>query len=349
VTYCAGWAYETSIFLIADTAATKTSRPNAPYSSFGQLHDIVRGAHVEESLLKLVTVGPGAAVAFAGDVQLAVEIARHLRENFHPSANPEVLLASLSTSLGPFDPARPVELLLATAPAGERPRLARWDTIDSTAKSDLDFCQIGSLTSYHGALTEHWLAVLAARNLSAENLLSSLTAVVQSYGIHDNLIDQNVGGLIFGLRLSDGAVEWQSDTTYVVYDPSLRNVNFISALVRGDALVISSSFNDDVRIFLDSVSPSTADDWLQRWEKSVKDQLNSDKFRYWVFLGTERRAITVVRRESLGTPNQYVTLTSQGGGKFDLGISPKLMKVLCTQPTDRQDGSIPFRLNFLND
>jgi hypothetical protein len=310
---------------------------------------MVRGAHVEESLLKLVPVGPGAAVAFAGDVQLAAEIARHLRENFDPGAKPELLLASLSASLGPFDPARRVELVLATAPAGGRPCLARWDTIDSTAKSDLNFCQIGSLTSYHGVLTEHWLAVLAARNLSAESLLSLVTAVVQSYGIHDNLIDQNVGGLIFGLRLSDGSVEWQSDTTYVVYDPGFRNVNFVSALFRGGALVISSSFNDEVRIFLDSASPSSPDDWLQRWEKSVKDQLKSDKFRYWVFLGTEKRAITIVRRELLGTPSQCVTLTSDGGGKFDLGISPKLMKVLSTQPTERQDGSIPFRLNFLND
>ena len=43
MTYCAGWKYAESVFLLGDTVATKASRPNTLQSSFGELHAEVRG------------------------------------------------------------------------------------------------------------------------------------------------------------------------------------------------------------------------------------------------------------------------------------------------------------------
>src|SRR5262249_6698333 len=115
MTYCAGWKYEDSVFLIADTVATKPSRPSTSHSSFGELHAEVRGEHVEESLLKLVPISPGTTVAFAGDVRLAREVIEFLKDNYKDTIPIERLFSSVTTSLGPFEPTRAVEVLLASS------------------------------------------------------------------------------------------------------------------------------------------------------------------------------------------------------------------------------------------
>lgn len=43
MTYCAGWKYSNSVYLFADTAATKNLPATTTHSSFGELHAQVRG------------------------------------------------------------------------------------------------------------------------------------------------------------------------------------------------------------------------------------------------------------------------------------------------------------------
>ena len=38
MTYCIGWKYRDDVFLLADTAVTKSAEPSTSHSSFGQLH-----------------------------------------------------------------------------------------------------------------------------------------------------------------------------------------------------------------------------------------------------------------------------------------------------------------------
>ena len=80
MTYCAGWKYKDTVFLLADSAATKITRPITSHSSFGELHAEVRGEHVEESLLKIVPIGAGTVAAYAGDVQFAANYLSFLRD-----------------------------------------------------------------------------------------------------------------------------------------------------------------------------------------------------------------------------------------------------------------------------
>lgn len=201
MTYCAGWKYADSVYLFADTAATKPSSPTTSHSSFGQLHAEVRGEHVEESLLKLVPIARGTAVAFAGDVYLASQVVEFLKDRLAPDENIEELFSTLMSNLGPFDPGRRVDLLLASStPDGER-NLIHWDTLRGLDSEVSDYYQIGSLTSYHSAMTPQVLAHLVNGNLAADRVLSVMTAIVQSYGVHDNLVEMNVGGIIFGLAV----------------------------------------------------------------------------------------------------------------------------------------------------
>lgn len=347
MTYCAGWIYKNSVYLLADTAATKALAPYHPRSSFGERHAKVGADHVEESLLKLVPIADGAAIAFAGDVQIASAICDFLRDAYDESAPAEAIFEQMSATVGPFDLQRPVELLLAMS-TGDNVSLDRWDTINGLDRSNSSFYQLGSLTSFHASLTPSILSVLTRGNVEADRLLALAAAVVQSYGVNDNLIDQNIGGLIFGLRISGGHVTWQEDTSYLVYGSSMAEVNYVSAFARDDVLIVSSSLNDDVRILAHSTSTPSLTDWRAVWEQPLKAQLRSDRYRYWVFLKTVERVITVVRRESLDQPSKLLSLSESAFGQFNIGLSPKLMHVMHAPVIDNGDGSLPFRLNFLN-
>lgn len=350
MTYCAGWKYSNSVYLFGDTAVTKTSAPTTTHSSFGELHAQVRGEHVEESLLKIVPIASGTAVAFAGDVQLATEIIEFLSANFEANANSlKTLFSSLTASIGPFDSKRAVELLLATSNPNGESHLLHWDTIHGLDAVESDYYQIGSLTSCHSALTLQVLSRFVQGNLAPDRLLSVITAVVQSYGVHDNLIEMNIGGLIFGLRTHAGNVSWQEDTNFVLYGPRFCNLIYVSAFVRDNVVVVHSSQTNDIRVLSHSVSTQSLQDWIARWEKHVRNHLESDRYRYWVFISTAEKVITVLRRDDFEQQSRYVSLKKIGDGKFDIGMSPELMSLLNQPLTDRHDGSLPFRLNFRND
>ena len=321
MTYCAGWKYADTVFLFGDTALTKPSRPAAPHSSFGELHDEVRGEHVEEALLKLVPIAPGTAVAFAGNVQLAKEIIDFLKCNHDDTVPPDNLFYSVEASLGPFGPDRVVELILARSSSRAGSHLVHWDTVHGLNARASDYYQIGSLTSYHAALTPHVLSILAAGKVPPERLLPILTAVVQSYGVHDNLTNMNVGGVIFGLRAHAGDLSWQDDTNYVLYDPSFANAAYVSAFVRENVLVVNSSLTNAVRVFAHSVSMPSPQVWLSSWETYIKAHLRSDQYRYWVFLSTLGKVITVLRREALDRKSRYVRLDEIADGEFTIGMS----------------------------
>lgn len=350
MTYCAGWKYSNSVYLFADTAATKNSPPNTTHSSFGELHAQVRGDHVEESLLKIVALSDGIAVAFAGDVQLATSIIEFLSENLQANLSDlRALLSSVSTSLGPFSRNRGVELLVAAADSIGGPQLLYWNTASGLDTFESDYYQIGSLTSYHSALTPQVLSLFARGNLAPDRILSVVTAVVQSYGVHDNLVEQNIGGLIFGLRTHAGQTMWQEDTNYVLYDPQVKGLIWISAFVRDNVVVVNSSKTNDIRCLAHSVSTASIDAWIDKWQGHVKSHLETGRYRYWVFISMLDKVITVLRRNNPDAQSRYVSLRKIGDGKFDMGISEELMSLMKQPLIDQQDGSLPFRLNFRND
>lgn len=111
---------------------------------------------------------------------------------------------------------------------------------------------------------------------------------------------------------------------------------------------MNSSFTNDTRVLAHSASTRSPRAWLQKWGLAVKRHLETDRFRYWVFISTTARVITVIRREDFERPNRYLSLSVVGNGHFDIGLSPELVSKLKQPLEDRGDGSLPFRLNFLN-
>ena len=349
MTYCAGWKYKNAVFLIADTAVTKDTQPSTTHSSIGQLHAEVGGEHVEEALLKLVPLGGGVVAAFAGDVHLATSCLNFLRDMFLSEFDIASLLRTMTTSLSPFPQDRAVELLIAISNPDEHCELLHWTSLHGLNPNRFDYCQIGSLTSYHSALTPALLSQLVAGNIDTGRMLSVVTAIVQSYGVHDDLISMNVGGLIFGVKTSLGIVSWHEDLNVVLYEQSFSYHAIISAIARDNSVVMSSSITDDTRILAHSTSMPKADLWAQEWLRNAKIQLDSGDNPIWVFISTTENIITIIFRKSIETDSRYVRLQNHGSGKFDLALSGELMELLCQPVVDLNDGSLPFRVNVLND
>ena len=124
---------------------------------------------------------------------------------------------------------------------------------------------------------------------------------------------------------------------------------FVTAIARDNALIVSSSLNDDTRVFGHSTSMPRKDLWDETWLLKAKEHLDSGRSRYWVFISTSGKVITLIVRHDLDKESRYVKLSKLGNGKFDLALSQELMTLLLQPLQDRGDGSLPFRLNVRND
>lgn len=341
MTYCVGWKYKNSVYLLADTAVTHSNQPETRRSSFGQIHDKVRGECVEEALLKIVPIAPGVAVTFSGDVQLAGEIIEFLQNKLLFAETYENLFKFLDTELGPFPRNRPVQLLFAASTKNGDTDLLCWDSIRGLEQNNVDFYQIGSFSnSHHAGTTFSVKDKLPNAQISEDHFLPVLGAVIQSYGIYDNIINKNTGGVICGLRSHNGAIEWQEDTNYILYNPSLSEIEYISAFIRDNVLVVISFKDNGTRILSNSISTPVFRDWLKKWESHIHTRKTSDQYRYWTFISKPEKLITIIRRESFEREGTYFKIKYIGNGKFDLKLNPELDARLRQKIASPGDGDL---------
>lgn len=344
MTFCAGWKYNGSVFLVADTAVTKSEKPRLEYSSFGQLHSDTKAGYVQEGLIKLIPISKGIAIGFSGDVQVALEIIELLKDNVAYAKSASDLIR-FADSMGPFDPKSGVELLIASSSADGNNELIKWDTEKGADQSNANYYQIGSLVSYHAYLPPFLMNEIAKKRLETERVLPTITSVIQSYGMQENLVQMNIGGLIFGLYTSFGKVSWQEDTNYVLYSQNSTNpLSYISAIARDNVLIVNSSVTNDTRIFFHSVSEVDKTINTPEWREKVQEQFQSDRFRYWAFLSIKERIVVLLTRTNLDEKSKLVNLSHLGGGKFNLAINPWLESHLQQPLTNRNNSKIPFRV-----
>ena len=345
MTYCIGWIYKNSVYLAADTAATSSYKPTSELSSFREYHAKTERGFVEESLIKIIPISNDCMVCYSGNVNLADNLIEFLKDNYTTQNRIQELLNSMHVSLGPFDKCT----TLIIAMNGENgPKLFRWETGFEPCFQGEQFYQSGSMVSYHSELTPKILTILMSGNIPEERVLPILTGVIQSYGMHDNLIQQSIGGLIFGAYINHEGVHWQQDTSYILYAPKMTSIEYINAFVRDNAIVVNSSVTNATKCFMSRLQDLGSERWKNKWLHHIQEHINSNNYEYWVFLSKKEKLITVVNWPSTSEKCKYVSLEYQGGGKFDLGVSPELLTVLDKPMVDRGDGSIPFRLNYLN-
>lgn len=351
MTYCVGWKYKNSVYLIADTAVTKSSEVHHNSSSFGEFHRYVRDGYVEESLLKIVPISENIVVGFAGNVQLATSVIDYIKENLMPditNQNLRYLVSNIEKSLGPFHVDRAVQLVIAKTSVIEESDLIFWDTINGICRNNKNIYHLGSMESYHSSLTDYILFIMSKGNIDEDRLLAIVLAMVQSYGVNDDMLEQNIGGIIWGIRNTNGQLYWQEDTNYVIYDNEASLI-WVTAFELENVLIVSSTKRDGVVCFAHSSSLDTEEPFLEKWGEYIRNYFTENKTRYWIHIRKKDKLLTIIRREDLEKPSKYISVSKGEDEDFTLSMSPELMNLLNEPLKDLGSDSIPVKINFLND
>lgn len=347
MTYIAGWKSRNSAYLIGDMALT--GGPSVyQTSSVGQKRGRFGDGDVAEGALKVVEIGPGAALAFAGNVALASNIIRFIVDNFDASATATQILAAVEISNGPFDPHEAVEIILALAPVNAPQTLTHWSSVTGIIELDTDFADAGTLDT---KVAVHVGKVMAefCRCTEEDHLLARITTSMQIYGLHTDLMSQGVGGLIWGLRVTHGETMWQGDTAYVFYvDIGIPGSHFTFAAMRHGILVIFSSFTKQFRYFGHHfLSNMPFEAWCRdSWGKVPHGfcaEFDSARWRYCAAYGLAEKRVAFIRRQSIDIPSRHFKFAPETGSIWFLPEITGLLQHRVSSPQKMGYGYIVDR------
>jgi hypothetical protein len=307
----AGWVYGNSAYLISDSAITDGPRRET-ISTFGEDQG---GPPVEETTLKIGRVGPGIAVAYAGNMELASQICGHIRDLISQGAwegNAETLFEKVNcTYYAPnTSDSSEVQLLLAISGVGVQPSVVRW--VNKTGKCEAaphdDFLHIGQpiLRSIR-----QQLALFKRKNDAEDKVLTTVLAYVQKWTIQTKAILNGVGGAIFGLRTTNGESIWKDDTLWIFYDSvGAPMLNVVFAIFRNDIAMVFSTYKGRTKRYFAFWFPSslTHDEF---WAKKIKSlpEDNLTRLNDWIFcicIAKSDTRITIVERKDVLKPSEMV-------------------------------------------
>jgi hypothetical protein len=333
MTYCIAWKSESSVFMAADAAITSEDAPQVERSSFGEKHSRIGGRkdtpYVKEETLKIRTIGD-CAVTFAGSVSVGRRVISDMDRAIAKGVAPVESFKAATTS---NDPNGRVQMILAYRHDGT-PMLATYNVQeDRLVLPDVKLAQCGSMKSGYHELTSKYIdAFLAIRDAPHRILIQAL-GLLQSYGIHDYLIEHGVGGGFCGLYLDKEGLHWQPDILYVVAHPELQDVGMVGSFARDNVWCLFSSMTtvgaitfaykqigESGELYRQRVSPIT---------RILEEKHDRCDFDYAVFLSSGKHSVTVV--ELLGhQEHDLLIVKPHPGSEASVGIywSPQLQDML---------------------
>lgn len=347
MTYCLGWKTKNNVFIAADSAVTitSTSAPSTPLSSFGEVSYSDKTTHVYEGLLKICVVDR-LIVAFSGCVPTAINVIKTFEQFI--KVNPNILegLRRAVLSSGPYTKENDIALILGYYDK-DGPILISYNHDGKRSINDHDQCiQVGSIGSVYRVSSEIVIKTFLQGNLGDEHMLAAVTAVLQSYGIFDQMMRMNVGGVFFGASVNASGVSWQMDTSYFLYPPNLSISHFISVYSIDNAIGIASSFVSP-RVFMNTINAADVTEWQDKWMSVLKEKLNSGKSVFYTFLSMKDRLITVIKKTDNSTDRYFKMQADHldGKEKYTFSFSAELVEILnYARPAGDE-----FRFNWRND
>jgi hypothetical protein len=321
MTFCMGWIVGDQAFLIGDSLVTRAAPPatgqDIGLSSFGEATQTLRGDWVLDTLLKVTRISENAAIAIAGDVQVAVEIVHHLIDQLAQGQNVESSVATLRDTFSPGDPRRLVKILLAWHD-GERPRVGTWSSDDACYREPErvegrnSFSYIGTLPHPAGEILIRMVNAVVLGTRPPERALALAAGLLRLLTTTDALLEHGVGGCIAGLLVDRSGVRFQPDTIYIIFDGEGRTLGSVTVVFRGAALCTLSTFREGLCMTLTGGRGVNAREWRQSFEGEVREAMQRDDIAMVVLLNATWRSIVLVARD-LGPPaEKHVTLRHDG-------------------------------------
>ena len=238
LTYCIGWKTTNYACLIADSAITGPAKPTHDFGTFGEAQQLFesgpsKGMYIEEKAVKIVHLSDKCAVGYAGYASTAKKIIKYLIDNDHLLEDIPNALKHVNMFLGPFT--KNTSLIFA-AHYDNEPVLLTWNTLTDHIQSDANFYEIGSLKSIEKTIAPDFLACLASNKVPEDECLEIVMSMVQSYGVHELLCQQNIGGAICGTKVSSESVlarmemQWSDERKKALSDYIILNDDKCSVL-----------------------------------------------------------------------------------------------------------------------
>lgn len=351
MTFCVGLVHGESVYLTGDAAITFPHgdagilQPGHLTSSFSEVP--LTGPHglVVEAGLKLNVIGQN-ALALAGDIGRARDAIATLRMAYAQTQSIPDWLAVLSSSM---DLARgPTFAFLIARVNDGGPELWRWESSRSEPVRVTKFGWIGSLDTWHSEFVEAWALHLSDRNFSEDDMLPCLLAAQQTLVLREALFQHGVGGVVSGLRVRTGVVDWMEDTHYLIIPPGAPKVDSVAVYARGGAVVTSSTFNDERTIFFNDDTDPNAARWLGEWADQVAREHDVGAAKYWIAINPQTFSAAVIKALHVTTQTSCITLERLAGEKYRVGITNNLRDYL---DLPRPSGSAPtdFRSCFCDE
>ncbi|MGJ7546148.1 hypothetical protein [Variovorax sp. LT1R16] len=337
--------------MFADSAITfQTGAPGTGgVSSFGEAARMTPSGYVQEGLQKLMVVSEDCVIAYAGDVRRATEVGALFKTLHRPLSSIEGTVAAVAASID-LTHSDLFEFLIARqTDAGAE--LWRWRSDSPVPKVIENEASIGSLESWHTDMTKQVVLLLSNGALDERRMLLSVTALIQSYGLHDPLFDQGVGGAICSLRLTPFGVEWLPDSNFLVVTNEMTTGHVITILHRSHAMVVSSSYETTIgpMAYLNSVTHPSADAWFEHWAVVIKRQLDAAAARYWIFLSPEWLNILIVDAEDVTNILPICRILPTAPGQYEVAFHDLLADVIRARPpVSGPDGGKPMALAFVS-
>lgn len=335
MTYCIGWKYNNTIFLVADSAQTGNQLPSTEYSSFGELHQQVNEYVVEEALLKIVPISENCVISFAGDVQLAFDIIKHIKE-FYATYQHDIneILTSVRKSLWPLPKDKCgkeayVELIIGIY-HNNRPQILKWNTKNPNhVELTEDFCSIGCLTNSYDTKIKNVLNGMTQNNKNEDDLLAGIITTLQVYGMKDLLIKKYAGGNFSGIRITNQGVFWQKDITYVFLNGNNEKNYFkVTWIARNNNAIVLSTKEKRIYAFGNSVNSSVNDDTITNAIYTCFDVARTGNAKYFVFIATNTYNAAIAKQLGKADTNHFFNISRNEENVLDIEIKPSLRNFL---------------------
>lgn len=359
MTYILGWKFGQYAYIAADTALT-IIRPMIHdhervvadrTTSFGELNVSETQQVVSEGVLKLIYMDQ-LAVAFCGNIPTARSVVETLAIGLRQGNSPRKALEQALISNGPFDPNRQINLIVSI-PTSPEPVLLAFN-IDGDQRvqeiPDETVVQFGSMPQLYKNISASLLTKLSVFKAEPDRLLMGALAIIQSYVIHDSLLQEGVGGACTGLWIGPNIIQWQRDILYILHSDLDPKLDMISSIIRDNVLIVRSNVTNACRYFGDSINGGLSGEWRHRWWDAAFHFIERGAFDFVILLNIGTRIVTVVEmRKKNQTEHFRIHATKseipEEAYLLETAMSPVLTRA-ATERIPEQDGTIPFKFNW---
>lgn len=357
VTYILGWKCDGDVYLCGDTAMSHglPGLVQTTHSSFGEAHIGDSGKYVSESIIKVIRLDQ-AAVALTGDVLAAKAFIKEFAYRLKSDGEVEQALERTVASRSPFAADKEFSLLVA-GPTDSGAQLFAFNpngNHDTVECEEGGIAQLGSASVAHKAQTSKWLGPVTGHFRNDPNLVLAMALTgLQSYGIHDYLLAEGVGGPFCGLRVDKTGSHWQKDMLTVIYGPDLKLHGMVSTLVRDNVLIAESNITNTTRLFADDLMGGLDAKWLHQKTIPAK-YIRAGLFDYVGLLSNGQRTATVAEMKGqlksayleIAPPPPYAP--GDDIYMIKLGLSPALKQRMNLIPDKPKDGTAPFAISWFS-